>query len=87
MSHIFSAKNFSIFAYHSDVNFNKSLTNGIISFEQLGPGLETICLKCQILAVYWFSGGGGGGKNQFVIFQKFLPRMLSVKEEIATQGD
>ena len=32
-----SAKNFSIFVYHSDVNFNESLTNDIVSFEQLGP--------------------------------------------------
>ena len=38
-THNFSAKNFSIFAYHSDVNFNESLTNDIVSFEQLGPGL------------------------------------------------
>ena len=37
-THIFSAKNFSIFAYHS-VNFNESFTNDIISFEQLGPDL------------------------------------------------
>ena len=35
-THIFSAKNFSIFAY-LDVNFNESLTNDIVSFEQLGP--------------------------------------------------
>ena len=32
-THIFSAKNFSIF----DVNFNETLTNDIVSFEQLGP--------------------------------------------------
>ena len=38
-THNFSAKNFSIFAYQSDVNFNESLTNDIVSFEQLGPGL------------------------------------------------
>ena len=36
-THIFSAKNFSIFAYH-DVNFNELLTNDTVSFEQLGPG-------------------------------------------------
>ena len=35
-THIFSAKNISIFAYHS-VNFNELLTNDIVSFEQLGP--------------------------------------------------
>ena len=36
-THIFSAKHFSIFVYH-DVNFNESLTNNVVSFEQLGPG-------------------------------------------------
>ena len=35
-THIFSAKNFSQFAL--DLNFNESLTNDIVSFEQLGPG-------------------------------------------------
>ena len=34
-THIFSAKNFSIFIF--GVNFNESLTNDIVSFEQLGP--------------------------------------------------
>ena len=38
-THIFSANNFNIFAYH-DVNFNESLTNDIVSFEQLGPVLN-----------------------------------------------
>ena len=38
-THIFSAKNFSIFAYHI-VNFNESLTNDVVSFEQLGPGFD-----------------------------------------------
>ena len=37
-THIFSAKNSSIFAYHSDENFNELVTNGGVSFEQLGPG-------------------------------------------------
>ena len=42
--HIFSAKKFSIFAYivSLDVNFNESLTNDIVSFEQLGPD----CKNC-----------------------------------------
>ena len=38
-THIFSAKNFSIFAYHR-VNFKEFLTNDIVSFEQLGPDLH-----------------------------------------------
>ena len=43
-THIFSAKNFSIFCISLDVNFNKSLTNDIVSFEQLDPGV-IICKK------------------------------------------
>ena len=37
-THIFSAKNISIYAILSDQSFNITLTNNIISFEQLGPG-------------------------------------------------
>ena len=51
-THIFSAKYFSIFAYH-DVNFNESLTNDIVSFEQLGPEVLSLykpyCRKIKIL--------------------------------------
>ena len=36
MSSFFSAKNFSIFALSLYVNFNESLTNDVVSFEQLG---------------------------------------------------
>ena len=39
-THIFSAKNFSIYwniRVSLDLNFNESLTNDIVSFEQLGP--------------------------------------------------
>ena len=35
-SHCFS-KNFSIYAIFNDQSFNNTLTNDIISFEQLGP--------------------------------------------------
>ena len=38
-THIFSAKNFSIFL-SLDVNFKELLTNDVVSFEQLGPGLS-----------------------------------------------
>ena len=37
-THIFLAKKFSISSDTLDVNFNESLTNDIVSFEQLGPG-------------------------------------------------
>ena len=36
-SHFFS-KNISIYAIFNDQSFNDTLTNDIISFEQLGPG-------------------------------------------------
>ena len=51
-THIFSAKNFSIFAYHPNVNFNKSLTNNIVSFEQLGPVLFVFQSVCDLLQ-FW----------------------------------
>ena len=38
-THIFSTKNYiiKIICVSLDVNFNESLTNDIVSFEQLGP--------------------------------------------------
>ena len=38
-SHFFS-KNISIYAVFNDQSFNDTLTNGIISFEQLSPGVQ-----------------------------------------------
>ena len=37
-SHYFSPKNISIYAIFNDQSFNDTLTNDIVSFEQLGPG-------------------------------------------------
>ena len=37
-THIFFSKNISIYAIFNDQNFNDTLTNDIVSFEQLGPG-------------------------------------------------
>ena len=42
-THIFSAKKNQHICISLDVNFNESLTNNIISFEQLGPVVH-ICL-------------------------------------------
>ena len=39
--HIFSAKNGSVFMYNR--NFNVTLTNDIVSFEQLGPEFAVVC--------------------------------------------
>ena len=38
-SHFFS-KNISVFAIFGDQSFNDTLTNNIVSFEQLGPGRD-----------------------------------------------
>ena len=35
----FSAKNISVYAIVNDQSFNDTLTNDIVSFEQLGPGI------------------------------------------------
>ena len=37
--HIFFSKNISIYAIFNDQSFNDTLTNNIISFEQLGPDI------------------------------------------------
>ena len=39
-TYIFSAKKFQHICVSLDVNFNESLTNGIVSFEQLGPDFQ-----------------------------------------------
>ena len=45
-SHIFS-KNISVYAIFNDQSFNDTLTNDIVSFEQLGPGLIMFLLGMQ----------------------------------------
>ena len=37
----FSAKNISIYAIFNDQSFNNTLTNDTVSFEQLGPYVQT----------------------------------------------
>ena len=44
-SHILSTK---ITVYIVFVNFNESLTNDVINFEQLGPGHWPCCLKVEL---------------------------------------
>ena len=39
-THIFFSKAISLYAIFNDQSFNNLLTNNIVSFEQLGPGLE-----------------------------------------------
>ena len=39
--HIFFSKNVSVYAIFYDQSFNDTLTNDIISFEQMGPDLHS----------------------------------------------
>ena len=41
-THIFFSKKFQHICVSLDVNFNKSLTNDVVSFEQLGPGFISL---------------------------------------------
>ena len=43
----FFSKNISVYAIFNDQSFNDTLTNGIVSFEQLGPG----CLANMVFAL------------------------------------
>ena len=45
-SHFFS-KNISVYAIFNNQSFNDTLTNDIISFEQLGPGRNKTCHPCK----------------------------------------
>ena len=38
----FFSKNISVFAIFNDQSFNHMLTNDIVSFEQLGPGIYVL---------------------------------------------
>ena len=47
-SHFFSKK-FQHICVSLDVNFNESLTNDVVSFEQLGPGMRSaMCAASQL---------------------------------------
>ena len=41
-THIFFSKNMSIYAIFDDQRFNDTLTNDIVSFEQMGPDFKEI---------------------------------------------
>ena len=43
-SHIFSTKNDSVFVILMFENFNETLTNDVVSFEQLGPEILRFCV-------------------------------------------
>ena len=49
-SHFFS-KNINIYAIFNDQSLNDTLTNDIISFEQLGPG-RLVMIQCESLFTF-----------------------------------
>ena len=51
-THIFFfSKNVSVYAIVNDQSFNDTLTNDIVSFEQLGPGFQFVD---YFLATFWY---------------------------------
>ena len=52
-THIFTAKKFQHICVSLDLNFNESLTNDIVSFEQLGPDIFVNTLP--YLGLYLFT--------------------------------
>ena len=52
-THIFFSKKFQHICLSLDVNFNESLTNDIVSFEQLGPGVSV--LSGLFISLFFFS--------------------------------
>ena len=49
---LFFSKNISVYAIFNDQNFNNTLTNDIVSFEQLAPGTGRI-IKLNLWYVRW----------------------------------
>ena len=78
-SHFFSKK-FRHICISLDVNFNESLTNDIISFEQLGPDIFLISPRKHIVgnmfSFYW------GASNEYFV-EKYLSGCFSYLEPIS----
>ena len=49
----FFSKNINIYAIFNDQSFNDTLTNDIITFEQLGPKLLILVLRCDQVPFYY----------------------------------
>ena len=58
---IFLSTNISVYAIFDDQNFNDTLTNDIVSFEQLGPHYENMLI--QILKFFPRRGGSNEYHN------------------------
>ena len=80
-THIFSAKKVQNICVSLDVNFNESLTNNVVSFEQLGPDFEfhsnAICSGLLLILTAPFKTVTGNILIFFFIFQRKKIRMLS----------
>ena len=50
-SHFFG-KNISIYAIFNDQSFNDTLTNDMVSFEQMGPGLKVNAIKSRTMFLF-----------------------------------
>ena len=50
-THIFFSKNTNIYAIFNDQSFNDTLTNDIISFEQLGPSIF-LTSPCEVATLF-----------------------------------
>ena len=48
-THIFFSKKFQHICISLNVNFNESLANGVVSFEQLSPGVRSAMLAASHL--------------------------------------
>ena len=53
-NHIFFSKNICIFAIFNDQSFNDSLTNDIVSFEQLGPDFYNLDCVFEMFIYPWY---------------------------------
>ena len=71
-SHFFSKK-FQHICVSLDVNYNESLTNDIVSFEQLGPGFNEILHRqgssVVCMTVYAFPSSGFWKQLDFPIYR------------------
>ena len=71
----FFQQKISAFCVSLDVNFNESLTNDVVSFEQPGPGLGLLKGKCQqflkalsarVTSIFSFPGDNLSNKYQWI---------------------
>ena len=67
-SHFFS-KNFQHICVSLDVNFNESLTNDVVSFEQLGPAYHQILLLNKL--------------SEYTVVSKLCMKMKSIIQRCA----